>query len=102
MRILRLRGPAPSDAYYIFKSLYREYEPRTLRSLIAELSFVNGKKEEDFIEMLRKFPRFEKALNATEQIDSAQLKFYKMSQQDSIAFEKEIVAPINQWQARQE
>jgi hypothetical protein len=84
--------------YYLFKSMFKEFENRTLHSLIIEYNFVSKQKDEALLEIAKAFPYFERSMSyrvSGKKINDQRL--YKMPKADSVLFEEKIKVKIQAW-----
>ncbi len=91
----------PND-YYMFKSIYKKYEHRTLNALLVELKYLTGEELEELSIALREFKTFEKNMSIHPikivETEEETFKFYKMNSSDSILFYKSVILNIEKWQ----
>ena len=84
--------------YYLFKSVYKEFENRTLHSLIIEYNFVSKQKDDSLLEIAKQFPYFERSMSYNvSPVMVNNERFYKMPKADSILFEERIKGKIDAW-----
>jgi len=86
-------GTRNTNDYYVFRPVYKEFEHRSFNALLIELSYISGKENIYLAEVEKKLKRFERKMSTAPR-QEGDLRFFRMGKNDSIAYETEIIVPI--------